>query len=238
MCQDNNLAGNLQMTNVLSKSLSITKSLFICYWQVPFKEYVMTPSWLETHTSHISSARSTTTDQVTFNAGSIDKELLLRVPMLAADVLADNTPLTVEITVANDVSIGQEYDSDPNYGVSDGTNFIGFEVVDQLNYLRLAPCTGTQAKSGQSHTSLKYFNAETSLIPRDSHYPDQFFFTLKLDQSWGSCSTAHGGGYTNSVEYTQRLLVSKGLALEVYKGTKSERLGIKLIKVTIMKTDE
>ena len=198
----------------------------------------MTPSWLEVNKSHISNTRTTTADQITFNAGSINRELLLRVPLVAASVLADATLLTVEITVANDASIGQESDSDPNYGLSDGTCFIGFETVDRLNYVRLAPCTGTQANSGNTHTSVKYLNAKTSLIPRDSQHPDQFVFTIKLDQPWGSCFTAHDGGYTNSVEYSKRLMLSQGLALEVYKETKNERVGIKFIKVTIMKTDE
>ncbi|XP_078380816.1 uncharacterized protein LOC144663674 [Oculina patagonica] len=206
--------------------------------KVPFREYVMTPSWLETNAADISSARSMTTDQMTFNAGSIKFERLLKVPLVAAGVLADNTPLTVEITVAVDASIGQESNSDPNYGLSDGTNFIGFETVDQANYFRWAPCTGSEATSGEAIASREYINAHTALIPKDSHFPDQFGFTFQLDQPWGSCFTAHGGGYTNSVEYSKQLMVSQGLALEVYKGTKEERLGIKFIKVTIMKTDE
>ena len=198
----------------------------------------MSPSWLETNAANISSNRSTTANQITFHAGSIDYQLLLGVPLVAAGVLSDATPLTVEITVANDASIGQESDSDPNYGVSDGTNFIGFETLDQGKYFEWAPCVGTQANSGESYSSLRYFNQTTSLIPRDSHYPDQFVFTIKLDRPWGSCFTAHGGGYTNSVGYSKQLMLSRGLTLEVYKGTKDERLGIKFIKVTIMKTDE
>ncbi len=205
---------------------------------MPFKEYVMTSSWLEANASHISSARSTTTDQMTFNSGPVDYERLLRVPLVAAGVLADNTPLTVEITVAVDASIGQTEDSDPNYGLSDGTNFIGFETPDQENYYREAPCSNTQAMSGETRSSHKYLSKRTSLIPRDSPYPHQFVFTIKLDQPWGSCFIAHGKGYTNSVEYSKQLMVSQGLALEVYKGSKKERLGIKLIKVIIMKTDE
>ncbi|KAL9965819.1 hypothetical protein ACROYT_G029675 [Oculina patagonica] len=206
--------------------------------KVPFKEYVMTPSWLEANASHINSARSTTTDQMTFNAGPTHFERLLRVPLVAAGVLADNTPLTVEITVAVDASIGQNEDSDPNFGLSDGTDFIGFEAVDPENYNKWAPCTGSQAMSGGTFSSFKYLNKMTSLIPRDSPYQDQFVFTIKLDQPWGSCFTAHGKGYTNSVEYSKQLLISQGLALEVYKGVRNERVGIKLIKVTIMKTDE
>lgn len=200
----------------------------------------MTPSWLEKNAANISRNRSTTTDQITFNASSKDFELLLKVPLVAAGVLVDGTPLTFEMTVANDVSIGETSDSDPNYGLSDGTNFIGFETVDQGNYFRWAPCFGTQASSGETKTSTENLGGKTSLVPRDSFYPDQFVFTLalKLDKPWGSCFTAHGGGYTKTAEYTKELTLSHGLALEVYKGTKEERVGIKFIKVTVMKTDE
>ncbi|KAL9965836.1 hypothetical protein ACROYT_G029690 [Oculina patagonica] len=91
--------------------------------KVPYKEFLMTPSWLETNAEDINSARSTTTDQMTFSAGSVHYERLLRVPLVAAGVLADNTPLTVEITVDVDASIGQNEDSDPNYGLSRRNKF-------------------------------------------------------------------------------------------------------------------
>ena len=200
----------------------------------------MTPSWLETNAANISSHRSTTTHQMTFNAGSKEFELLLRVALVAPGVLVDGTPMTVEITVANDVSIGETIDSDPNYGLSDGTNFIGFETVDQDNYPSLAPCFGSQASSGETKTSDEYLEWMTALVPTDSFFPDQFVFTLALkpDKPWGSCFTAHGGGHTKTASYTRQLALSHGLALEVYRDHKEERVGIKFIKVTIMKTDE
>jgi len=206
--------------------------------KVPFKEFVMTPSWLKMNAADISKNRFTTTDQMTFNAGEKDFELLLRVPLVAAGVLKDGTPLTVEITVANNVSFGETGDSDPNYGLSDGTNFIGFETPDQENYFRLAPCFGTQASSGETKTSNKDLESLDGLVPKDSFVPEQFVFILKLDKSWGSCFTAHGGGYTKTASYTRQLALSHGLDLEVYRGQKIERVGIKFIKVTIMKTDE
>lgn len=197
----------------------------------------MTPSWLKMNAANISKNRFTTTDQITFNAGAKDYELLLRVPLVAADVFKDGTPLTVEITVANNVSFGETVDSDTNYGLSDGTNFIGFETPDQENYNLFAPCFGTQGSSGETKTSQKELESKDGLVPKDSFVPEQFVFILKLDKSWGSCFTALGGGYTKTANYTRQLAPSHGLALEVYKGQKIERVGIKFIKVTIMKTD-
>ena len=200
----------------------------------------MTPLWLETNAANISESRSTTADQMTFINSSKDWELLLRVPLVAAGDLENGTSLTVEITVANDVSIGETIDSDPNYGLSDGRNFIGFESVDTWNYFDWAPCFGTQAISGETLTSHENLEERTGLVPTTSFYPDQFIFTLALkpDKAWGFCFTAHGGGYTKTANYATQLVPSYGLALEVYKGTKTERVGIKFIKVTVMKTDE
>ena len=82
----------------------------------------MTPLWLETHASYVHKSGFLTADQITFSSGLIQQALLLRIPLVEAGLLEDESPLSVEITVAHDVSIGESHDSDPRYGVSDGTN--------------------------------------------------------------------------------------------------------------------
>lgn len=164
--------------------------------------------------------------------------LLLRIPLVEAGLLEDGTPLNVEITVANDVSIGQSSDSDPHYGVSDGTNFIGFKTVDQGNYGGshfYYPCHGLQATSGQALTDKQVFD-QRSPTQVAKLYPDQFVFIFKLDKSWGSCFTAHG--FIKTANYTKRLLLSKGVFLEVYKMHKKEKVGIKYMEVTVRKTGD
>ena len=44
--------------------------------------------------------------------------------------------------------------------------------------------------------------------PSDSFYPGQFVFTLKLDERWGSCYTAHDGGFVKTVGYNKRLMLN------------------------------
>ena len=61
----------------------------------------------------------------------------------------------------------------------------------------------------------------------------QFVFTLKLDVRWGSCYTVHDGGFVRTAGYNNRLMLSKGLNLEIYKSDKGERVGIRYIKVAI-----
>lgn len=72
----------------------------------------MTPSWLEAHASFIDSSRTATAEQLTFNGGVSRDAALLKVPLIPAGFFKGNTPLTVEITVANDVTIGTMVDSD------------------------------------------------------------------------------------------------------------------------------
>ena len=191
----------------------------------------MTPSWLEAHASYIDNSRTITADQLTFNAGSANYAALLKVPMILAGVIRDSTPLTVDITVAHDVSIGQGSDSDIKYGVSDGTKFIGFETCDKGNYGKDAPCYGSEGKSGSTLSSRRHESVTPK--PSDSFYLGQFVFTLKLDERWGSCYTAHDGGFVRTAAYNNRLTFSKGLTLEVYKESAGERVGIRYIKVAI-----
>ncbi|XP_022788868.1 uncharacterized protein LOC111328657 [Stylophora pistillata] len=195
----------------------------------------MTTSWLEMYASYIDSSRVLTAAQLTFNAGNVDNAALLKLPMIPAGALRDSMPLTIEITVAHDVGMGQVTDSDIAYGVSDSDRMIGFVTNDKGNYNDRSPCRGVEGVSGSTLSSQRY----DSLTPKpsDSFYPGQYVLTLKLDQRWRSCYTAHDGGFVRTAGFNSRLMFSKGLTLEVYKGDKGERVGIRYIKVTIIEDE-
>ena len=74
----------------------------------------------------------------------------------------------------------------------------------------------------------------TSPRPSDTFYDGQFVITVKLNERWGSCYTAHDGGFVKTADHNKRLLLSKGLALAVYKDQETERVGTKFIEVTAM----
>ena len=134
----------------------------------------MTPPWLEAHASYIDSYRSETIAQITFKAGSIYKAALIKVSMIPAGVVKDSTPLTVEITVAQDVKIGQKEDSDIGYGVSDGTRFIAVETNNKkvsINGFPTSPCYGMEGLSGSRITSRRY--GSYTAKPSDPFYPGQ-----------------------------------------------------------------
>ena len=194
----------------------------------------MTPSWLEAHASYIDRYRSSTTEQLTFNAGSLDYAVLLKVPIIPADILEDSSLVTLKIVASLDDDIGKKEDSDPIFGVSDGVSFVGFEAVDNATYsLGYAPCYGLEGDSGSSLTDEREIS-KFFPTPNDSFYPGQFVITLKLNERWGSCYTAHDGGFVKTADYNKRLQLSKGLTLEVYRDQKDERVGIKFIEVTVM----
>ena len=115
----------------------------------------MPPSWLEAHASYVDSSRTITAHQLRFNAGSVSDAALLKIPMIPTGVMRNSFPLTVDIKVAHDVSIGQGTDSDIKYGVSDGTRFIGFGTCDKGNYGTNSPCYGLEGLSGSTLTSLR-----------------------------------------------------------------------------------
>ena len=196
----------------------------------------MTPSWLEAHASYIGSYRSSTTEQLTFNAGSRDYTALLKVPIIPADILEDSSLVTLKIVASLDDDIGKKEDSDPIFGVSDGVSFVGFETVDKATYSYspgYAPCYGVEGTSGSSLAGISKISVH-SPRPNDSFYPGQFVITLKLNERWGSCYTAHDGGFVKTADYNKRLQLSKGLTLEVYRDDNHENVGIKFIEVTVM----
>ena len=189
----------------------------------------MTPSWLEAHASFIDSSRTATAEQLTSNGGVSRDAALLKVPLIHAGFFNVNTPLTVEITVANDVTIGTTVDSDISFGVSDGTRFIGFYTCDKGNYGTNAPCYKMEGLSGTTNSSKKVGPYTTK--PSQNFYPGQFLFTIKLNERWGSCYTAHDGGFVTTAAYSNRLMISKGLTLEIYQEDKSEKVGIRFISL-------
>ncbi|XP_078350811.1 uncharacterized protein LOC144635595 [Oculina patagonica] len=195
----------------------------------------MTPSWLEAHASYINSYRLNTTEHLTFTAGPSEYlAALLKVPMIPTNVLQNSTPLTVKIVVCNDVDIGTNDDSDITYGLSDGISFIGFMTYDKSNYNTVAPCCRNEGLSGPSLKVTNGADNSCHLKPSDSFYPGQFVITLKVGEIWGSCYTAHDGGFVKTTAYNNRLVLSNGLTLEVYKENKDERVGIKFIEVTVV----
>ena len=195
----------------------------------------MTPAWIEAHASYINGSRRQTSEQIIFHAGDVGRVALFKVLMIPVNALQNSTSLTVKIVFSTNVTIGStDPDSDVIFGVSDGISFVGFEVVDKNNYRSYPPCFGTEGVTTSSR--LKAYKRVSSLLPKPNNifYPGQVVGTLNLNERWGSCYTAHDGGFAKTAVYSKRLTLSKGLTFEVYRDEKDERIGIKFIEVTII----
>ena len=194
----------------------------------------MTPSWLQAYASYIDKHRYSTTDQLTFNQSTLDDAALLKVPIIPAAKLDDSSLVTLKIVADLDEDIGKNEDSDPIFGVSDGVSFLGFRTADEENIKEgYAPCFGFEGTPGNNLSEQSPIS-KNSPRPKKSIYLGHFVITLKLNERWGSCYTAHDRGFVKTADYNKRLLLSKGLTLEVYKGHKPEKVGIKFIEVTLM----
>ena len=75
-------------------------------------QQTMTPTWLEAHASYIDSHRTLTAELLTFNAGSVDNAALIKVPVIPTGAMTDYAPMTLEIPVGGDLSIGNAADND------------------------------------------------------------------------------------------------------------------------------
>ena len=196
----------------------------------------MTPAWLKAHASYLDSSATLTEGELKFNVNQPKYSAILKVPLIPAGVFQDACPLTVEIAVALNVDIGKTADSDFNYGVSDGTKFVGFATVDQRNFGNTSPCYNIEGESGTTLT-LRETGPYTPK-PSDSFYPGQFVFTFKLDERFGSCYIAHDGGFVRTAGYYNQLMPSNGLNLEVYtEDGQDDQVGIRFIKVAIIQDE-
>ena len=117
--------------------------------------------------------------------------------------------------------------------VSDGTSVFGITTRNKADYSSSSPCHGFEGVSGTSLSGSRWFDYSSPKVSV-SFYPGQFVITLKLDERWGSCYTAHDGGFVKTTIFTKRLVLDKGLTLEVYKHDRNEKAGIKFIEVTIL----
>ena len=204
----------------------------------------MTPIHIRTQASHIANEVDPQSSlQITFKIDSTATENLLRIPLLPAGVFGGSAPLTILITVANNVSLatGTDVDSDITYEVSDGVNFVGFVLPDANNNITHAPCYGIEGKSGVVLSSQNFIELLVPRLPSSGErfYPGRFEFTFKLNQRRAFCYTAQVGGYVKDASHTRQLHVSKGLNLEVYKSNdRNEEYGIRLITVAIINEEQ
>ena len=148
-----------------------------------------------------------------------DFQRVLQVQLVAPDTLTDTDCISVTVTAAFDSKLAVA-DHDPWIGVTDGIHFNGF-VVSNPAY--------TEAYDGECGRILnKRASAGKSILA--PHYPAEIKMQFKPSENWGS---AYDNNDTAIGNYKNKLDLTKGLYLELYRDEVPEKYHIRYITVDI-----
>ena len=170
--------------------------------------------------------KTVTKRAITFDVGSTVSGRLFKLPLLPPNLLSDKADIVVVITIGMDNSV-RSTDNDLRFFISDGENGLGFEIREEPSAHR---CRGIQAVMGNKLSSL---NAYVGSPHNSTFLPEQFVFTLKPSQGFGSCYSAIDNGLITPVGYTRQMSIDKGLSIEVYREDAHEEYTLNYILVEI-----
>ena len=192
----------------------------------------MTPRWIESNAEITGNHKTNDGYLEIFPTTGPRYQRALRVPLLPPNVVNSNDSITAVITAAMHTTIVQAQDHDPNFGISDGKSFIGFEAVDVGNYHSYPPCFSIDG--GVGSTILRNPKFGNGPFTNSTHYPTVIKMQLKPAEQWGSCETPQDdGGYSNLGFYDSALDPTNGLYFEFYRDDADEEYYIKYIQVNV-----
>ena len=159
---------------------------------------------------------------------------LLQIQLVEPDILTSTDCISVTITIAMDTVLADGGDHDPTFGISDGNSFVGFKMLDKDNYVSVTPCLSFEGEdvSGilKNIKGGKTFGA--GLVTSRS-FSSEIKLQIRPTEQWGSCHTEHDEGYTNIGNYENKLDLTNGLYLEMYREYATEDYRIKYIVVDV-----
>ena len=166
----------------------------------------LTPDNIEYFATFLHSSATIQDRVIHFGSGTAN-EKLLEVPLGKIDPHA-----TIVITVGLDKSHPNtaSTDSDPNIGISDGTNSNIVFIHDLDNYPSGSPCY------------LRDGSHDNTLISSGTKVPAMFKLTFTPFYKYGSCETAQEGGYINTGRFNTQLDITKPLYLRVDRNNANE----------------
>ena len=160
---------------------------------IPFDQ-LMTPKWIESNAEISGNHKLTEAYYEILPTTGERYQRALRVPLIPPGSLNCDDSVTVVIIAAMDTTIAQSHDHDPNFGISDGKTFIGFEAVNPGNYHSFPPCFSINGDVGP--TALQNAKFGNGSFTDSTHYPSVIKMQFKPAEQWGSCETPQGdGGY-------------------------------------------
>ena len=190
----------------------------------------MTPDWLFKH-STITKPFTVQPKYLEFLAGKAHNERLLQAELIAPNILTATDSVVVTLTIAMDTVLADSYDHDPMFGVSDGTSFIGFVVIDKRNYATEAPCYKWEGDI--TGTILQNIITDSTGSVSSRHFSNVVTMQIKPNDQWGSCHTGHDEGHVRIETFQHRLDLTKGLYFEMYRHETPERYRIEYIAAEV-----
>ena len=154
---------------------------------------------------------------ISFGPGTAN-EKLLEVPLGFIEPHA-----TIRITVGLDDTppSAPALDHDPNIGISDGSGYNDFAVIDVNNYGNFAPC---RPASG-TH--------DDNRVTERTHAPAKATLIFKPLRKYGACYLPLDGGYMNTGTFTYQLDLSSSISLTLRRADSGEQYRIYYFLVEI-----
>lgn len=203
------------------------------------------PADLKEHASFLNPNAQLKPEQLTFVTNiSRSRDLLVEIPLIKKGTFEANAPLTVKLTVANNVSLATGIDNDMFYAISDTRHVVGFFLPDTTNYRGQAPCAGAEGTVGGSASQPVLTNLNRidfrSPIRANSPYPGRYEMTIKLNDNRGSCYTPQEAGTVKVTSYSnsRRLSLDQKISLAVFKDDDREIYGIHSVDVQVLIEDQ
>ena len=131
------------------------------------------------------------------------------------------THSTIKITVGLKPK-SANMDSDPQIGISDGTNTNYFVITDPGNFGGYSPCIALAALE------------DSTRIPVGSTQASVYQFIFEPFHSYGVCTAAYSNGFVNSARFNDKLDMSKELSFVVRKGDAPEEYDFYYFSIEIM----
>ena len=172
----------------------------------------MTPDWLYKH-STITTPYAVYPKYLEIFAGGKNHEYTIQAELIAPNILTATDSVAVKLTVAMETILADSNDHDPVFGICNGISFVGFNIMDQTNYVDHTPCLYVTGFGKTDHnvtfcvsrnTVLKHGSRCGSPVLHYSHAR----FAVQVEQTYSYCFIAD-----SAVQYS--LLVFEIVFLQV-----------------------
>ena len=190
----------------------------------------MTPDWLYKH-STITKPFAVHPKYLEISSGTRD-ERVIQTELIAPNVLTATDSVAVTLTIVMDAAFADNSDQDFIFGISDGTSFVGFVVVDKSNYAAEPPCFAYEGINTNGFLTSKKVDYSGRRV-KSRLYSSEITLKFKTNDQWGSCHTEHDEGIVEIRNYYYKLDLTKGLYLEMYQEWRGEKHRIEYIEANI-----